>query len=69
MQVVTLAAVSGTTATSSLRASSSSSDAALPGADARPPGPLALLGPRGGNLWLVNCYGQPMIIPLTHPGE
>jgi predicted oxidoreductase len=30
---------------------------------------VALLGPRRGNLWLVNCYGQPMVMSLEHPGE
>lgn len=28
---------------------------------ARPHGPLALLGPRDGYLWLVNAHGQPQV--------
>jgi hypothetical protein len=48
-QMVTLAHITGTTATSSLRAASSASDACLPGPDARPPGPMALLG--GSSPW------------------
>lgn len=30
----------------------------LPPALPRPPGPLALLGPRDGYLWMVNAHGQ-----------
>lgn len=68
LQFVQLAALTGTTATSSLRADSSAADASLPGPCPRPAGPLALLGPRQGNLWLVNSLGQPLVVPLTHPG-
>jgi hypothetical protein len=67
-QFIQLAGLTGTTATSRLRAASSGRDACLPGPVPRPPGPLALLGPRQGNLWLVNSLGQPMMLPLTHPG-
>lgn len=68
-QFIQLAGLTGTCATSSLRASSSGRDASLPGPSARPPGPIALLGPRQGNLWLVNALGQPLILPLSHPGK
>lgn len=68
LQFVQLAALTGTTATSSLRADSSGADASLPGPCARPAGPVALLGPRQGNLWLVNSLGQPVLVPLSHPG-
>lgn len=43
--------------------------ASLPSPNARPPGPVALLGPREGGLWLVNSFGQPMVMPMSHPGE
>jgi hypothetical protein len=67
-QFIQLAGLTGTTATSRLRSSSSGRDACLPGPVPRPPGPVALLGPRQGNLWLVNSLGQPVLLPLTHPG-
>lgn len=69
VQFIQLAGLTGTTATSRLRASSSGRDASLPGPVTRPPGSVTLLGPRQGNLWLVNALGQPVIIPLTHPGD
>lgn len=69
LQFVQLAALTGTTATSSLRADSSGADASLPGACARPAGPVAVLGARQGNLWLVNSLGQPLLVPLSHPGR
>lgn len=68
LQFLQLAALSGTTATSSLKAGSSGGEASLPGPCPRPPGPVALLGPRRGQLWLVNALGQPVLLPLTHPG-
>jgi hypothetical protein len=68
-QFIQLAGLTGTTATSGLRSGSSGRDASLPGPVPRPPGPVALLGPRQGNLWLVNSLGQPVLLPLTHPGE
>eukprot|EP00798_Chlamydomonas_sp_ICE-L_P023770 gene23771-9329_t len=40
----------------------------LPSPFPRPPGLLALLGPRDGALWLINVYGQPVALQLTHPG-
>eukprot|EP00878_Enallax_costatus_P029671 GHUV01032212.1.p1 GENE.GHUV01032212.1~~GHUV01032212.1.p1 ORF type:complete len:886 (+),score=247.65 GHUV01032212.1:482-3139(+) len=68
LQFVQLAALTGTTATSSLRADSSGADASLPGPCSRPAGPVALLGPRQGNLWMVNSLGQSVLVPLSHPG-
>lgn len=68
LQFVQLAGLTGTTATSSLREDSSGADASLPGPCPRPAGPVLLLGPRQGNLWLVNCLGQPQMVPLDHPG-
>jgi hypothetical protein len=68
-QFVQLAGLTGTTATSSLREDSSGADASLPGPCPRPAGPVLLLGPRQGNLWLVNSLGQPQMVPLDHPGE
>lgn len=67
-QFIQLAGLTGTTATSALRSGSSGRDASLPGPVPRPPGPVALLGPRQGNLWLVNSLGQPVLLPLTHAG-
>lgn len=69
LQFVQLATLTGTTATSSLRADSSGADASVPGPCARPAGPVVVLGPRQGNLWLVNSLGQPVLVPLSHPGE
>eukprot|EP00879_Flechtneria_rotunda_P027146 GHRR01029020.1.p1 GENE.GHRR01029020.1~~GHRR01029020.1.p1 ORF type:complete len:665 (+),score=238.43 GHRR01029020.1:41-2035(+) len=68
LQFIQLAGLTGTAATSSLRAGSSGATASLPGPGPRPAGPLALLGPRRGNLWLANSLGQPVLLPLTHPG-
>lgn len=68
-QFLQLAGLTGTCATSRLRSSSSGRDASLPGPVPRPPGPLALIGPRQGHLWLVNSLGQPVLLPLTHPGR
>ncbi|KAF6235943.1 hypothetical protein COO60DRAFT_484505 [Scenedesmus sp. NREL 46B-D3] len=68
LQFVQLAGLTGTTATSSLREDSSGGDASLPGPCPRPAGPVLLLGPRQGNLWLVNALGQPQMLPLSHPG-
>jgi hypothetical protein len=68
LQLVQLAGLTGTSATSSLRAGCAGRDASLPGPVARPAGPIALIGPRQGNLWLVNALGQPLLLPLTHPG-
>ncbi|GBF88621.1 hypothetical protein Rsub_01336 [Raphidocelis subcapitata] len=67
--LVTLAATSGSDAVGGLRAEGAASGgAALPAPAPRPPGPIALLGAAEGGLWLVNSYGQPMVLPLTHPG-
>ena len=68
VSVVALASTTGSDATSGLRGDAAGAGAALPAPAPRPPGPLALLGARGGNLWLVNSYGQPMVLPLRHPG-
>ncbi|EFJ48111.1 hypothetical protein VOLCADRAFT_91352 [Volvox carteri f. nagariensis] len=40
----------------------------LPPPAVRPPGPLVLLGPRDGCLWMVGVLGQPMALGLSHPG-
>jgi hypothetical protein len=47
------------------QAASGGSPAPLP----RPPGPLALLGPRDGYLWVLNTHGRAIALPLArHPG-
>jgi hypothetical protein len=69
LQFVQLAGLTGTTATSSLREDSSGAEASLPGPCPRPAGPVLLLGPRQGNLWLVKSLGQPQMVPLHHPGQ
>jgi hypothetical protein len=66
-----LADLVGTTATSDLRAAAAGPDSALPGPCPRPPGPVSLVGPRAGRLWLVSATGQPLALPLLghpHPG-
>lgn len=69
VSLVTLAAISGSDAVGGLRAEGAASGgAALPAPAPRPPGPVALLGVAEGGLWLVTSYGQPMVLPLTHPG-
>ncbi|GLI58425.1 hypothetical protein VaNZ11_000129 [Volvox africanus] len=40
----------------------------LPAPAIRPPGPLVLLGPRDGCLWMVGVLGQPFALGLSHPG-
>lgn len=42
-----------------------SGHSALPPPLVRPPGHLALLGPRDGALWLLHASGQPMALPLS----
>jgi len=66
--VVAVASTSGSEATSSLRAEGAGAGASLPAPAARPPGPVALLGAHEGNVWLVNSYGQPMVLPMSHAG-
>ncbi len=68
-RLITLAAPSAA-ATASLAelGPAAAADGFLPPPAVRPPGPLALLGPRDGCLWMVGVLGQPMALSLSHPG-
>jgi hypothetical protein len=69
--LVALASLGGTDAAGSLRAADGGGqpgDAALPAPAPRPPGPVALLGAFEGSVWMVNSFGQPTALPMSHPG-
>jgi len=73
IQVITLASFSEGVAAAPTTAAvallhSTAVDSLVPPPMQRPAGPLLVLGPRDGNLWVLNAHGQPLALPLSAPG-